>query len=100
MLMLFVYGTLKNENVRRILGVDLEKNPIIDHTISGYEVKQNAVYGGYPALIPKPDGIVEGMIIKDVTPVQQSRLDRYEGAGYKLVEIEPGIHAYLPTKHG
>jgi len=74
---LFVYGTLTSERcVREVTGRSFPRRPA---RLEGFE--RLAPPGGYPYIVPKPGGVVEGWLIENIDPPALERLDAYEDEG-------------------
>jgi gamma-glutamylcyclotransferase (GGCT)/AIG2-like uncharacterized protein YtfP len=76
---LFAYGTLMCEDImEEVAGCRLDPVP---GTLGGYS--RRSVKGEhYPALVPDRQGIVEGILYRDVPARAWDRLDRFEGEMY------------------
>ena len=79
----FVYGTLTDPYVRRmVIGEDVD-DPEYGVPLDGYVVLNdhaNRLGTKFPRLAPHDDGIVYGAVLK-VDERQLASLDRYEGEG-------------------
>mmetsp|Transcript_24895 Transcript_24895/g.67797 ORF Transcript_24895/g.67797 Transcript_24895/m.67797 type:complete len:153 (+) Transcript_24895:167-625(+) len=89
----FVYGTLQAKGVCQAL---LKRVPASKPaSITGYsrfKVK-NAVF---PAIVPdKPDKIVQGMVLFDLTPHEQHILDVYEAEEYYKTSVQALVQGEL-----
>lgn len=76
---LFVYGTLLDPAcVRRVVGRSLAARPA---RLRGWT--RHAPSGGYPFVLPDPDGLVEGAVLEGADEAALARLDTYEGDLYR-----------------
>jgi gamma-glutamylcyclotransferase (GGCT)/AIG2-like uncharacterized protein YtfP len=74
---LFVYGTLTDpERVTALTSMQFER---VDAMLSGFERVNSPL--GYPFILPKPDGIVRGVLLLNIDPVSLVQLDAYEAEG-------------------
>jgi gamma-glutamylcyclotransferase (GGCT)/AIG2-like uncharacterized protein YtfP len=83
----FAYGSLMFEPVWAKVCADVYRTE--PGTLEGYSrycVRDET----YPAVIAEPNGKVEGVIYLDVSPLDQERLDRFEGSEYKLQRAHIG----------
>jgi len=84
---LFAYGTLMCEDIMaEVSGCHLSCEPGI---LKGYS--RRAVKGEpYPALVPSGQGLVEGIVYRNVPGRAWQRLDRFEGEMYarRTVQVE------------
>lgn len=85
----FFYGTLKLPSViNHVLDLP-EETPYISKpaTIKGYK---SMLWGPYPTLIPKKDGVITGVAYEIHSKKHENSLARYETCAYKcaLVDIE------------
>lgn len=88
---LFAYGTLICEDIMlEVSGCSLPYEPGILKGYSRWLVKGEH----YPAVMPDKEGIVEGVVYRDVPRSAWDRLDRFEGDMYKRqavnVELNDG----------
>ena len=74
---LFVYGTLIDE--RRLHALTGRAFPRRPARLEGYE--RIAPPGGYPYVVPRPGGAVDGWLVEEVDPTSLHRLDVYEDEG-------------------
>jgi gamma-glutamylcyclotransferase (GGCT)/AIG2-like uncharacterized protein YtfP len=93
---LFAYGTLMCDDImREVSGCSLTQIP---GTLKGYS--RRSVKGKhYPALVPDEEGLVAGVLYRDVPDPAWDRLDRFEGEMYarRVVRIEQSDGAALPA---
>lgn len=95
----FVYGTLTDPYVRRmVIGEDID-DPEYGVPLTGYVVLNdhgNSFGTKFPRLAPHDDGIVYGVVLT-VDERQLASLDRYEGKDsfYERRLIGNGIWAYF-----
>ncbi|MCK5778717.1 MAG: gamma-glutamylcyclotransferase [Rhodospirillales bacterium] len=84
----FFYGTLCDPEIaREILGRPLSGCSPKPCALAGY--KRVYVAGAtYPGLIADPEGEVKGLQVYRISPLEASRLSRYEGREYTLEEKE------------
>lgn len=82
---LFAYGTLMCEDImREVSGVRLVWVP---GKLKGYSRRQ--VQGEhYPGLVPNAEGLVEGVVYREVPDAAWQRLDRFEGAMYARRDVQ------------
>jgi gamma-glutamylcyclotransferase (GGCT)/AIG2-like uncharacterized protein YtfP len=98
----FVYGTLTDPYVRRmVIGEDVD-DPEYGVPITGYVVlndHRNSYGTKFPRLAPNDDGIVYGAVLT-VDERQLASLDRYEGKDsfYERRLIGNGIWAYFAIR--
>lgn len=81
----FTYGSLMFPEVwERVTGSGLRGEPARLH---GFEAR---VIDGqsYPALVPKPGGVTDGVVYLEVGSVEVERLDGFEGDFYERLEVE------------
>jgi gamma-glutamylcyclotransferase (GGCT)/AIG2-like uncharacterized protein YtfP len=94
---LFAYGTLMcNDIMAKISGSNLVSIPA---TLRGYQPR--CVKGEYyRALVPEPEGRVEGVVYRDVSRMVWGRLDRFEGDMYvrEMVHVEVSNGVILPAE--
>lgn len=101
---LFIYGTLRDaEIVSAVLG-----RPIAVETLPPAEAPGFAAvyYPGraYPALVPQAGASAPGLLISDLSPLDLTVLDAFEGEEYRRTSIVVHSHGadlaavcYLPT---
>lgn len=96
--LVFVYGTLRDPKIQtEIIGRLVEGSP---DTLVGYKKStitlRNTVY---PILVPEPNGIIEGEILK-LTPDELARVDEYETNAYRRVKVtlKSGREAWVYLK--
>jgi len=99
--MLFVYGTLRDPELRAgVLGRAVTG---LEATAPGHAAVH---YPGrvYPALVRRPGSAAPGLVLTDLTPFERDLLDAFEGAEYRrdmiAVMIGEELHeafAYLPA---
>ena len=87
----FAYGSLMCEDImQEVSGCCLSKMPGILRGYSRRPIKDEL----YPAIIPDNDGLVDGIIYRDVPGLAWGRLDRFEGEMYSrqsvLIELMDG----------
>jgi gamma-glutamylcyclotransferase (GGCT)/AIG2-like uncharacterized protein YtfP len=85
---LFVYGTLTDpERVAALTGKQFDR---VDATLSGFERFNSPL--GYPYILPRPSGIVRGVLLLNIDPDSLIQLDAYEAEGdlyrRQVVEVE------------
>jgi gamma-glutamylcyclotransferase (GGCT)/AIG2-like uncharacterized protein YtfP len=103
---LFVYGTLRDPDlIAAVLGRQLRPGTAHAAHAPGFA----AVYypgRAYPALIRKPGGTADGLLLTGLSPFELDLLDAYEGTEYRreviaaMLADEPELHeasAYLPA---
>lgn len=84
----FFYGTLIDPDVRRVVlgaraAATIESRPAI---LPGWE--RRAVRGaGYPVIIRRASGSVDGMLACGLDAQARRRLVDYEGRGYDLIRV-------------
>ena len=84
--LLFVYGSLRDQQVQsEIIGRIVEGTPdvLLGYGTSTITIENNV----YPILVPVPDGIVEGEILK-VSKDELDAIDVYESDEYRRVKVE------------
>ncbi len=83
----FFYGTLQDPEIaREILGRPLSGCSPTPCVLPGY--KRVYVAGAtYPGLVTDPDDEVGGILVQRISPLEASRLSRYEGKDYELAEL-------------
>lgn len=84
----FFYGTLCDPEIaREILGRPLSGCSPKPCALPGYE--RVYVQGAtYPGLVANADAKVNGLLVDRISPIEASRLSRYEGKDYKAQEME------------
>jgi gamma-glutamylcyclotransferase (GGCT)/AIG2-like uncharacterized protein YtfP len=84
----FFYGTLQDPEIaREILGRPLSGCSPQPCVLEGY--KRVYVAGAtYPAIAADAESEVEGLLVYRISPLESSRLSRYEGKDYKIEELE------------
>lgn len=84
----FFYGTLREPEIaREILGRPLSGTSPRPCVLKGF--KRVYVAGAsYPALIADADCETDGILVKRISPIEASRLSRYEGPGYDVQEMK------------
>jgi gamma-glutamylcyclotransferase (GGCT)/AIG2-like uncharacterized protein YtfP len=91
---LFAYGTLMCDDIMiEVSGCRLSHMP---GTLRGYS--RRSVRGEhYPALVPREEGRVEGVVYRNVPDSAWDRLDRFEGEMYtrQLLQIQLNGRATL-----
>ncbi len=95
---LFVYGTLREPHVQRlVIGRETPGTPDV---LEGYR-KDEIVFlsRSYPMIAPQAGASVEGLVI-EVTADDLPRLDRYETTAYERiwVTLRSGIEAWTYCK--
>jgi gamma-glutamylcyclotransferase (GGCT)/AIG2-like uncharacterized protein YtfP len=85
---LFVYGTLTDpERVTALTGKQFDR---VEAALSGFEQVNSPL--GYPFILPRPGGIVRGVLLLNIDPVSLTQLDAYEAEGdlyrRQVVEVE------------
>ncbi len=84
MTQIFVYGTLKDEQIRKmVLGYDV---PAEEDVLENYEVVPHSVFLIYPT-IKKAKGKGTDGYVFDVQEESIPKLDRYESGLYKKIEV-------------
>ena len=84
MTQIFVYGTLKDEQIRKmVLGYDV---PAEEDVLENYEVVPHSVFLIYPT-IKKAKGKGTDGYVFDVQEESIPKLDRYESGLYKNIEV-------------
>lgn len=97
---LFVYGSLKDPSIfQAVTGI----HPPSQQEALLHGFSYTHPIDGYPVIQPDPDGIVEGIIIKDIPSHKLNALDHYEGDAYQRqkvnVQLEDGdIEAFTYIK--
>jgi gamma-glutamylcyclotransferase (GGCT)/AIG2-like uncharacterized protein YtfP len=84
----FFYGTLCDPEIaREILGRPLSGCSPRSCKLSGY--KRVYVAGAtYPGLAVENAGVVDGILVARISPIEQSRLSRFEGPEYDLQDLD------------
>jgi gamma-glutamylcyclotransferase (GGCT)/AIG2-like uncharacterized protein YtfP len=85
---LFVYGTLTDpERVTALTGKQFDR---VDATLGGFERINSPL--GYPYIVPRPSGVVRGVLLLNIDPDSLSQLDTYEAEGHlyrrQVVEVQ------------
>ena len=83
---LFVYGTLMDAaRLRTLTGHAFPHQPA---TLTGFV--RIAPPGGYPYVVPRAGGRVEGLLLEEVDPASLGALDAYEDEGrlYRRTAVE------------
>lgn len=82
---LFVYGTLRDENVQKKVFGRIAKSA--RDALVGYK-KSEIVIGGetYPVLVPDSGSIIEGRVL-EISPKELKLIDEYETDAYKRVKV-------------
>lgn len=101
---LFVYGTLRDPDLLcGVLGRPLSGAAMLPAVAPGF-VAVHYPDRIYPALVRKPGGSAEGLVLTDLSPFERDLLDAFEGSEYDPapvpVMIGEELHeavAYLPT---
>lgn len=103
--MLFVYGTLQDPDILRlVLGRTPDTAAMMPAEAPGYRA---VAYPGrvYPALVPAPADRAPGLVISGLTPQDFGRLDAFEGDEYhrrRVVVLAGGqplvAQTYLPVE--
>ncbi|MBO6520898.1 MAG: gamma-glutamylcyclotransferase [Rhodospirillales bacterium] len=84
----FFYGTLQDPEIaREILGRPLSGCSPTAGVLPGYK-RVYAAGATYPGLVTDPDGEVDGILVRRISPLEVSRLSRYEGKDYKTADLE------------
>lgn len=102
--LLFVYGTLRDPDLLAgVLARPLRGEAMPAAVAPGFAAVH---YPGriYPALVRRPGGAAEGLVLTDLTPFERDLLDAFEGEEYRPapipVMIGEELHeavAYLPS---
>lgn len=83
----FVFGSLMDrELMALVLDRDASDVAITDAAVRGF-VRRRVAGEFYPALAPKPDGIVEGRLVEGLTHQDIDRIHFYEGDVYELTPV-------------
>lgn len=79
----FFYGTLMDpEIVRAVIGRPLSGlSPRIAH-LEGFK-RVYVAAATYPALVAESGSSIEGIVVSRISPIEISRITRYEGADYE-----------------
>ncbi|XDZ64630.1 gamma-glutamylcyclotransferase family protein [Alphaproteobacteria bacterium LSUCC0684] len=78
----FVYGTLRDTAIREVV-IGHAVPRVTPSLIRGYQAR--LVRGGdFPMIRPSPDGVVEGLILHDLSQEDIDALDKFEGDTYSL----------------
>lgn len=79
----FFYGTLMDpEIVRAVIGRPLSGLSPRVARLEGYK-RVYVAAATYPALIADSDTSLEGIVVSRISPIEISRITRYEGADYQ-----------------
>jgi gamma-glutamylcyclotransferase (GGCT)/AIG2-like uncharacterized protein YtfP len=82
---LFVYGTLQDPGICRVLLGRMPESAWA--ALDGYV--RLAVRGeAYPAMVPKTAGRVEGLVLTGLSEAEMAALDVYEGDEYRRGEVD------------
>jgi gamma-glutamylcyclotransferase (GGCT)/AIG2-like uncharacterized protein YtfP len=86
---LFAYGTLMCEDImREVSGCRLSHLPGILKGYSRHSVKGEH----YPALLPDENGVVDGVVYRNVPRPAWDRLNRFEGELYVCSRVHIELH--------
>ncbi len=82
---LFVYGSLKEPSIfQAVTGI----NPPSQHKAILHGFSYTQPIDGYPVIQSDPNGIVEGIIIKDIPSHKLNALNHYEGDAYQRQKVK------------
>jgi len=101
---LFVYGTLRDPDMLAVvLGRRVDAAAMRPAAAPGF-VALHYPGRAYPALLRRPGGVAEGLVLMGLTPFERDLLDAFEGDEYRrtliAVMVEAELHeawAYLPV---
>jgi hypothetical protein len=101
---LFVYGTLRDPDLLAgVLARPLRGEAMLAAAAPGF-IAVHYPQRIYPALVRRPGGSAEGLVLTDLSPFERDLLDAFEGAEYEPMPIPvmvgEELHeavAYLPT---
>jgi len=86
--LLFVYGSLRDADVRRhVLGASADRLATTTVTAPGYRVLAWPPRS-YPAIVAAPGALARGLLIGGLAAGDLARLDRFEGNEYVRRPIE------------
>lgn len=80
---LFVFGTLLDADLRRIVLGAHDRPPLMAARLRGY-ARRTVCGETFPMLVPAPGAVVDGLLIAGLGPQALARLRFYEGPGYAL----------------
>ncbi len=84
----FFYGTLQDPEIaREILGRPLSGCSPQPCVLEGYK-RVYVADATYPAIAEDAESKVEGLLVARISPLEASRLSRYEGRDYKTEELD------------
>lgn len=87
---LFCFGTLLDPDVRHIVfGRPVPDSLARTAELRGYR-RVRVPDEAYPAAVPDPQGVVPGVVIERVSPVERDRVQFFEGIEFALEER--GVH--------
>lgn len=88
---LFFYGTLMDLDVlSRVTGRPFTADALLPATLTGWR-RVRALGEPYPIVLPEPGGVVQGVVVRDLTEADVAKLSHYEGTKYDLVPADAEI---------
>ena len=94
----FFYGTLMDAAVRAVvLGPRTDLSPVEAAILAGY--RRLSMRGAtYPVLVPAPQQVVEGVLLRGLDADAERRLVSFEGAAYRQATVTVVGRWSEPTK--
>ena len=91
----FFYGTLLDPDVTAIvLRRRLPPSAFVPAQLSGY-VRRRAAGKGYPILVRRRGGTVDGRVVGGLTSRDAARLSAYEGPNYRVSQLKVRLQGRL-----
>ena len=91
----FFYGTLLDPDVTAlVLRRRLPPSAFVPARLSGY-VRRRAAGKGYPILVRRRGGEVEGRVVSGLTAADAARLAFYEGPNYRVAQVAVRLQGRL-----
>lgn len=84
----FFYGTLRDPEIaREVLGRPLSGCSPRSCKLSGYK-RVYAAGATYPGIVLDAEGVVDGLMVTRISPIEASRLSRFEGPEYATLSLD------------
>lgn len=88
----FFYGTLLDEDVRRLVLGEWAPAAVEPATLDGW--RRLTLEGvDYPVIVPAKGELVDGAVARGLDATASARLERYEGPDYVLAAVEVWLSA-------